>query len=358
VNNLSKTFNSNSENSQPVLSDINFSVRKGECFTIIGPNGSGKSTLLSIMGLLIPPTEGQVIYRDKDITALSKYEKVMVRRNFSFVRQKPLVLDTSVYNNISYGLKVRDFERSEIDKRVKAIIDKVGLNGFEDQNARSLSGGEMQRVAIAMNFVLEPEIYFLDEVSANLDPKNVALLENFINEIKNTKNKTIVMSTHDKMEAIKFSDRIAVLRDGKISQIGDVNEIFTSPKDEYAAVFVGYENVFSGTAKYNETLQLTEIQIDNISLNVAAQADGEVKALIKPESIGLSKEKASETSYQNSIHATITEIRELGNTYHILAKSGSIELLASITKLSFQELKLEIGSNIYLNFKATDIKLL
>jgi tungstate transport system ATP-binding protein len=156
VNNLSKTFNSNSENSQPVLSDINFSVRKGECFTIIGPNGSGKSTLLSIMGLLIPPTEGQVIYRDKDITALSKYEKVMVRRNFSFVRQKPLVLDTSVYNNISYGLKVRDFERSEIDKRVKAIIDKVGLNGFEDQNARSLSGGEMQRVAIAMNFVLEP----------------------------------------------------------------------------------------------------------------------------------------------------------------------------------------------------------
>jgi molybdopterin-binding protein len=183
-------------------------------------------------------------------------------------------------------------------------------------------------------------------------------LENFINEIKNTKNKTIVMSTHDKMEAIKFSDRIAVLRDGKISQIGDVNEIFTSPKDEYAAVFVGYENVFSGTAKYNETLQLTEIQIDNISLNVAAQADGEVKALIKPESIGLSKEKASETSYQNSIHATITEIRELGNTYHILAKSGSIELLASITKLSFQELKLEIGSNIYLNFKATDIKLL
>lgn len=358
ANKLYKSFNTNSESSHTVLSDINFTVEKGECFTVIGPNGSGKSTLLSIMGLLIPPTKGQVIYKGKDITELSKSEKVKMRRNFSFVRQKPVVLDTSVYNNIAYGLEVRDFERREIEERVSAIIKKVGLKGFENQNARSLSGGEMQRVAIAMNFVLDPEIYFLDEMSANLDPKNVALLEEFINEIKGKKNKTIIMSTHDRMEAIKFSDRIAVLSDGKISQIGNVNDIFTSPKDEYAAVFVGYENIFSGIARYNKKLELTEIKIDNLALNASDRANGKVKALVKPESIGLSRKKARDTSYQNSIPAEIIEVRELGNTYHILAKSGSSEFLTSITKLSFKDLQIELGSKIFLNFKATDIKIL
>jgi tungstate transport system ATP-binding protein len=357
IKNICKQFEKNEDSTQTVLSNINFSVKRGECFTVIGPNGSGKSTLLNIIGLLIPPTSGSVIYKGKNITDLPKNEKVKVRRNFSFVRQKPIVLDTTVFKNIAYGLEVRKFKKSKIRRRVNGIIDEIGLKGFENKNARSLSGGEMQRVAIAMNFVLDPEIYFLDEVSANLDPKNVSLLEDFINDLKR-KNKTIIMSTHDRMEAIKFSDRIAVLNDGKISQIGKINDVFTSPKDEYTAVFVGYENVFSGLAEYNDELGLTEIRIDDLVLNASDRKAGIVKILIRPESIGLSLEVSSKTSYQNSILGEIKQIRKLGNTYHLVVKSKSVEFLTSITRLSFNNLHLDIGKNVYLNFKATDIKLL
>ena len=357
VKNLSKTFNQNGDNPQTVLSDVNFSVKKGECLSIIGPNGSGKTTLLSIMGLLLPPTEGKVLYKGKNITDLSKRKKVNARRNFSFVRQKPVVLDTSVYNNIAYGLRVRNVDRSQIYRRVNEIIDYVGLEGYEKKNARDLSGGEMQRVAIAMNFVLDPEVYLLDEVSANLDPKNVSLLEKFINRIKR-KNKTIIISTHDRMEAIKFSDRVAVLKNGEISQIGNINDVFTSPKDEYAAVFVGYENVFSGFAKYNEVLELTQIKVDGTKINASARREGKVKVCIKPESIGLSKKAPAKKSYQNSILGKVTQIRDLGNTCHLKARCNSTEFLISITKVSLKDLKLEVGSEVYLNFKATDIELL
>lgn len=357
VENLSKKFNRNGDKPQSVLSDVNFSVKKGECLSIIGPNGSGKTTLLSIIGLLIPPTEGKVLYKGKNITDLSKRKKVEARRNFSFVRQKPVVLDTSVYNNIAYGLRVRNVDKSQISKRVNEIIDYAGLDGYEEKNARALSGGEMQRVAIAMNFVLDPEVYLLDEVSANLDPKNVSLLESFINKIKK-ENKTILISTHDRTEAIKFSDRVAVLNNGDISQIGNINDVFTSPKDEYAAVFVGYENVFTGLADYNTELELTQIKVDNIIINASARREGRVKVCIKPESIGLSKKSPAKTSYQNSISGTITQIRDLGNTCHLKAQCNSTEFLISITKVSLNDLKLKIGSEVYLNFKATDIELL
>lgn len=357
VKNLYKTFDVNKKSSQKVLSDINFTVNKGECFTIIGPNGSGKSTLLSIMGLLIPPTRGKVIYKGENITVLNKFEKVKMRRNFSFVRQKPVVLDTSVFNNIAYGLRVRNVDRSDINKRVNGIINRVGLNGLENQNARSLSGGEMQRVAIAMNFVLDPEIYFLDEISANLDPQNVSLLEEFINEIKKD-GKTIILSTHDRMEAIKFSDRLAVLNNGKISQMGNIKDVLTSPKDEYAAVFVGYENVFSGIAEFNEEKGLTEIHIGELILNTSEYAEGKVKVVIRPQSIGLSKKKGTKTSYQNSILGKVSHIRDLGNIYHLMIECESIEFLVSITKLSFKNLDLGVGSEMYLNFKATHIKIL
>lgn len=357
VQNLQKKFDLNGDNSQTVLSDVNFSVKEGECLSIIGPNGSGKTTLLSIIGLLIPPTRGKVLYKGRNVTDLSKREKVKVRREFSLVRQKPVVLDTSVYNNIAYGLRVRNVDRTMIKKQVNKIIDMVGLEGFKNQNARSLSGGEMQRVAIAMNFVLDPEIYLLDEVSANLDPKNVSLVERFINKIKN-ENKTIIISTHDRTEAIKFSDRVAVLTNGKISQIGSINDVFTSPKNEYAAVFVGYENVFLGKAKFNENIGLTRIKVNDITINASVRKEGKVKVCIKPESIGLSKNPPAKTSYQNSIHGTITQIRDLGNINHIKAKCDSTEFLISITKLSLKDLNLDIGSKVFLNFKATDIELL
>jgi tungstate transport system ATP-binding protein len=358
IQNLSKDFIKKDGSTQNVLSNVNLSINKGECFVVIGPNGSGKTTLLRILGLLESPTNGNINYYDKKITKLSKKEKIQYRRKISFVRQKPVVMNTSVYKNIAYGLKIRDFNQEEIYNKVIKIMEIADLKGLENKNARSLSGGEMQRVAIAMNFVIDPEIYLLDEVSANLDPKNVILLEDFINTIKQDKDKTIIMSTHDRMEAIKFADRIGVLSTGKLTQIGNPSEIFTSPKDEFTALFVGYENIFNGIAKIDEKTGLNQIQINGLTITASSQREGDVKVCIRPESIGLMKDPPKNTSYRNTFKGKVESIRDLGNICHVILNSHSERFLTTITNLSRGNLKLGIDSEIYFNFKATDVKIL
>jgi len=274
------------------------------------------------------------------------------------VRQKPVVRNTSVFNNIAYGLRVRGMKWEQYIDEVNDIIEFIGLKRLEKKNARSLSGGEMQRVAIAMNFVISPEFYLLDEVSANLDPMNVKLLEDFIINIKQDKEKTIIMSTHDPFEAIKFGDRIAVLSNGQIIQIGTPNEIFTAPKDEFTALFVGYENILSGIAKVDKSIGITLIEVNNLTIVASEQVEGEVKVCIRPESIGISKNPPSNVSYRNNFKGNIEDIRDLGNTCHLIINCQSERFLATITKLSLNNLELAKNSEVFINFKATDVKIL
>ena len=356
--NLHKEYFKEDKSSIKVLSNINFSVNKGECFVIIGPNGSGKTTLLRILGLLESPTQGKINYKGKDISTFSKKNKINIRRNLSFVRQKPVVRNTSVFNNIAFGLKVRGFKYNEYVEAVNSIINFSGLKGMENKNARALSGGEMQRVAVAMNFVFEPEIYLLDEVSANLDPINVKLLEEFIMKIKQDKEKAIIMSTHDPIEAIKYADRIAVLTNGQISQIGKPNEIFMAPKDEFTALFVGYENILYGVAELDKSTGLTLVKVNDLTITASSQEEGEVKVCIRPESIGIVKTPPKNTSYRNTFKGQVENIRDLGNICHVIVKCGSEQFLTTITELSKENLELKIGSEVFINFKATDVKLI
>ncbi|MFX1302105.1 MAG: ABC transporter ATP-binding protein [Promethearchaeota archaeon] len=358
VKNLSKEFYKGDKSVIEVLSDINFMVKKGESFVIIGPNGSGKTTLLRLIGLLDSPTQGQIFYNGRNLSKISRKEQVKYRRKFSFVRQKPVVRNTTVFNNIAYGLKARGIKYDEYKESVDEIIEFIGLKGMEKKNARSLSGGEMQRVAIAMNFIINPEIYLLDEVSANLDSMNVKLLDDFIMKIKQDKEKTIIMSTHDPIEAIKYADRIAVLKNGQITQIGTPNEIFTAPKDEFTALFVGYENILYGIAELDEPTGLSQIKVNDLIITASSQQEGEVKVCIRPESIGIVKEPAKNTSYRNTFKGVIENIRELGNICHLIVRCKSEKFLITITELSKKNLELKIGSEVFINFKATDVKIL
>lgn len=358
VKNLFKEYFKNDKLTVKVLADLNFMVKKGECFVIIGPNGSGKTTILRILGLLERLTAGTISYNEKDLTHLSRKEMVRYRRKFSLVRQKPVVRDTTVFKNIAYGLKVRGKKTEDYIGIVNETIKFVGLEGFENINARSLSGGEMQRVAIAMNFIISPEIYLLDEVFANLDPMNIKILEEFIMKIKQNKSKTIIMSTHDPLEAIKYADRIAVLNNGQITQIGSPNEIFTAPKDEFTALFVGYENILHGIAKVDESTGLSLIKINSLTITASSQIEGEVKVCLRPESIGIVKEPPKNTSYRNTFKGIIEKIRDLGNICHLVVRCNSEKFLITITQLSRRNLGLRINSEVYINFKATDVKIL
>ena len=166
------------------------------------------------------------------------------------------------------------------------------------------------------------------------------------------------MSTHDPLEAIKYADRIAVLNKGQITQIGSPNEIFTAPKDEFSALFVGYENIFPGIAKIDEETGLNQVKINDIVITASSLTEGDVKVCIRPESIGIVKIPPKNTSYRNTFKGYINIIRDLGNICHVVVKCGSEKFLTTITELSKEKLGLKIGSEVFINFKATDVKLL
>ncbi|MEE9594772.1 MAG: ABC transporter ATP-binding protein, partial [Candidatus Hydrothermarchaeales archaeon] len=227
-----------------VLKNISFRLEKEEIFAIIGPSGAGKTTLLRLLDLLDTPTDGRMLHDGREV---KEKEKVKARRRMSMVFQGAPLLNSSVYDNVAYGLKIRKIPQEEIDKKVKTALELVDLQGYEKRDAKTLSGGEAQRVAFAMATVIEPEVLLMDEPTANLDPINEALIEEIIKRI-NRLGITIVLATHKHAEAMKLAHRVAVLNKGRIEQIGTPEEIFHKPSTLFVARFVGTKNIFKATA--------------------------------------------------------------------------------------------------------------
>lgn len=202
-----------------ILKDINLSVEPGEVLALIGPTGSGKTTLLRLIGLLEKPTVGEIVIDGLDVAKLSEGMRLKIRRRMAMVFQKPVMFKTSVRENVSYGLRIRG--ESRIDGRVRAAIEAVGLSGYESRDANTLSGGEMQRIALARALVLEPEILLLDEPTANLDPKTAAAIDALISRFKGT----VIMATHNMLQARRLAERIAVLVEGRLVEVGKPKEV-------------------------------------------------------------------------------------------------------------------------------------
>lgn len=204
-----------------ILKDINLKAEPGEVLALIGPTGSGKTTLLRLIGLLEKPTIGEIIFDGLEVTGLPERKRLEIRRRMAMVFQKPVMFKTSVRENVSYGLKVRGRGDGKIDGRVKAAIESVGLSGYESRDANTLSGGEMQRIALARALVLEPDLLLLDEPTANLDPKTAASIDALISRFEGT----VIMATHNMLQARRLADRIAVLVEGRLAEVGRQKEV-------------------------------------------------------------------------------------------------------------------------------------
>jgi len=202
VKNLSKTFDG-----KYLFKNLNFTVSRGERLAVSAPNGAGKTTLIRIINLLETPTSGELYFNGKP--AGDARNQWMVRRNMAVVFQRPAVLNTTVYNNISIGLKIRGEKKDVIDKKVKNISKSFGLNQMEDKNAQALSGGEKQLLALARAIVLAPDLLLLDEPTSNLDPENTALAEKAIKNIAST-----VIITSPSAAACKVATRTFYLSGG------------------------------------------------------------------------------------------------------------------------------------------------
>ena len=205
-----------------ILNDINLNVEEGKVLALIGPTGSGKTTLLRLIDLQDQPTRGSIFFRGEDICRLSSKEKFLVRRRMAMVFQKPVMFSRSVYENVSYGLKVRGKGNSRDD--VLHTLEEVGLSGYESRSATTLSGGEMQRIALARAMVIKPEVLLLDEPTANLDPKSASVMDDLIERLAKG-GTTVIIASHNMTECRRLANKVIILVKGRITRTGRPNDI-------------------------------------------------------------------------------------------------------------------------------------
>ena len=341
---------------QDILKNINISVDRGEVFALIGPTGAGKTTLLRLIDLLDSPTSGRIYFDGTDVTESGR-RRLETRRRMACVLQKPVVFNTSIYDNIAYGLKCRGVGKSNIREKVGAILEMVDLLAYGNRNARTLSGGEAQRVAIARAVAVEPEVLLLDEPTANLDPISTSKIEELITNIIHRYDTTIIMATHDMSQGQRLAGRIGVLIDGEILRTGGAAEVFTSPGNREVADFVGVENIIDGVILGSEEGLVVIDAGGKFIEAVSDYAIGEkVCACVRPENITLALSPAS-SSARNSFVGKITRVVPVGPLTRVEVDCG-FPLIALVTKRSTEELGLEKGKQVYATFKATAIHVL
>ena len=221
------------------VKDVDFEVRRGECFVVMGLSGSGKSTLLRTLTRLIEPTGGSITIDGHDVRDLSQRELRDLRRSkVAMVFQHfGLFPHRSVIDNIAYGLEVRGMGKVKRTEKAEEILDLVGLGGWGERFPRELSGGMQQRVGLARAMAMDPEILFFDEPFSALDPLIRREMQDELLDLQAKLQKTMVFITHDFLEAIKMGDHIAIMKDGEIVQIGTPEEIVAAPVDDYVRDF-------------------------------------------------------------------------------------------------------------------------
>jgi glycine betaine/proline transport system ATP-binding protein len=237
---LTRTELRNKTGNTIAVRDVSFEVAKGEVFVVMGLSGSGKSTLVRCMTRLIEPTRGELIYDGEDILQVDDNRLRELRRTkFSMVFQHfGLLPHRKVIDNIAYALEINGVSKTDRHKRAHEVIELVGLQGFSEAYPEQLSGGMQQRVGLARALAVDPEIMFLDEPFSALDPLIRRDMQNEVIRLHHELGKTMVFITHDLQEAAKVGDRIAIMRDGALIQVGTPAELVAKPKDEYVANFV------------------------------------------------------------------------------------------------------------------------
>ena len=237
LENVTKSFDD-----KMILNNLNLEIGKNEFVTLLGPSGCGKTTTLRIIGGFEMPDQGRVMFEGKDITRLSPD-----KRHINTVFQKySLFSHMTVADNIAFGLKLKNKSKSYIDDKIKYALKLVELEGFENRKPTSLSGGQQQRIAIARAIVNEPEILLLDEPLGALDLKLRQDMQRELVKIKNEVGITFVYVTHDQEEALTMSDRIVVMNQGLIQQMGTPVDIYNEPQNAFVADFIGDSNIIDG----------------------------------------------------------------------------------------------------------------
>jgi molybdopterin-binding protein len=328
-------------------------VRQSETLAIIGPNGAGKTTLMMAIGGLIPVRSGEIIYAGHSVRP---FHDLAFRRRLALVMQSPLLLHTSVYQNIAAGLSFRNIPARQTRSLIEEWLEKLSIAQLKERPAHKLSGGEAQRVSLARAFVLQPDLMLLDEPFSALDAPTRAQLLTDLKKLLTATHTTTLFITHDLDEALMLADRVAVLIEGRLRQVGAPAEVFSAPADTDIARFTGVEAILPGRV-IRQQEGLADIECDQLTLQAVTSTPlgAAVYLCLRPEDVTLALPGANpKTSARNTLRGTIEVLVSQGPLVRVTIV-GAVRLTALITRASAQEMALSVGQEIQASFKSSAI---
>ena len=276
LKNLTKSFDG-----QPVLKGISLDIYENEFVTLLGPSGCGKTTILRIIGGFLEADGGEVLFDGKDISGLPPY-----KREVNTVFQKyALFPHLNVYDNIAFGLKLRKEPKDVIEQKVTRMLQLVGLENLRNRRINQMSGGQQQRVAIARALVNEPEVLLLDEPLGALDLKLRKEMQRELKKIQKEVGITFIFVTHDQEEALTMSDKIVIMKEGEIQQIGTPTDIYNEPVNRYVANFIGESNIIEGVMPCDNKVVFEDRTFDCV--DGGFEPNEEVEVVIRPEDLDI-----------------------------------------------------------------------
>ncbi|MFR8832191.1 MAG: polyamine ABC transporter ATP-binding protein [Lachnospira pectinoschiza] len=313
---ISKVY---SDNGFKAVDDFNLEVKRGEFVTFLGPSGCGKTTTLRMIAGFEMPTSGEILLNGEDISQLPANKRPI---NTVFQRYA-LFPHMNIYDNIAFGLKLKKLPKEEIRKKVKRVLDIVDLEGFENRKISTLSGGQQQRIAIARALVNEPEILMLDEPLGALDLKMRQEMQIELKHMHDELGITFIYVTHDQEEALTMSDKIVVLSEGRIQQIGTPKDIYNEPQNAFVADFIGESNIFKGIMTGHMKVRFCGgefIGMDDVPEGTL------VDVVVRPEDVIITKPE------DGIIEGEVVSVIFKGMHYEVTVESGKYEMVIRTTK--------------------------
>lgn len=313
---ISKQFSSTQ-----ACTDIHLDIRGGEFFSLLGPSGCGKTTLLRLIAGLLAPDSGRILLDGVDVSRLPAH-----RRNVNTVFQSyALFPHLSVRQNIAFGLKMQGVSNAEINRRVAEALALVELSGYDTRMPGQLSGGQQQRVALVRALINRPQVLLLDEPLAALDVKLRKQMQMELRHLQQQLGMTFVYVTHDQEEAMRMSDRIAVLQAGRIEQVGTPEEIYNCPATRFVASFIGESNFFASSEFALEgdevILRLPQVGVLRGRRINGVISEKEMILSIRPEKVRILTREEKHNGRDNLLVARIEEVVYLGTVHHVVART-------------------------------------